>query len=825
MKFLIIDGNSILNRSFYGIRELRTTKGFPTNAIYGFFNILHKNINEENPDKIAVAFDLKEKTHRHILYSGYKATRSATPEDLLAQFPVTKDILRAMGIAVLEKPGLEADDIIGIVSKYCDDIGEECIILTGDKDSFQLISKSTTVKLAANKQDIIYTPETLYEKYELKPDQMIDLKALMGDNSDNIPGIKGVGEKTAISLLKKYSSLENIYEHENEITGSLGDKIRNGKESAYMSKELGTILRSGDIGADISNIETPQPDEKKIFELFSELELKSLIQKFLSENKKEFETNKVEYLDEIPMNFFSGEKIFNVIKTENGINISDGKIVILLPEDKFSLLKDKKIITYNSKNLYIEAIEANIEINVVFDCILAAYILNPSETNYGLGRLYSEFLREEESEAGQTLYLNELAKELEKKLHENGSHNIFTEIEMPLSKVLADMEVTGFKADTEFIENFGKNLDKEIKDTEAEIYRIAGHEFNINSPKQLGTVLFEEQFLPYRKKTKTGYSTDNEVLESLINAHPIIGNIIIYRKLTKLKTTYVDGLLKTVREDGRIHSKFTQTVTQTGRISSIEPNLQNIPVRTELGRQLRRAFISEKGNVLIDADYSQIELRILAHIANDPIMKKAFKEDIDIHTITASQIFDLPENMITSEMRSRAKTVNFGIIYGIGEFSLSKDLKIPRKEAKKYIDSYLETYSGVNEYMKNIVEDAIGKGYVETLFGRRRYVPELYSKNKQIQAFGQRVCRNTPIQGTAADLIKLAMIKVSKALKEQVPEAKLILQVHDELIVETPENKAEITAKILKKEMENVTELSVPLIADTGIGKDWFTAH
>ena len=822
MKFLVIDGNSILNRSFYGIRELKSSKGVPTNAVYGFFNILNKHIEEEKPDKIAVAFDLKEKTHRHKMYDGYKATRSATPEDLLTQFPITKDILRAMGIAVLEKPGIEADDIIGIISKYCDEHGDNCVIVTGDRDSFQLISDNTVVKLATNKQDIIFNKETLKEKYGLEPERMTDLKALMGDSSDNIPGIKGDGEKTALSLLEKYQTLDGIYEHSDEIKGSLGEKVRNGKESAYLSLELGKILRYGDIGTDIDKIEPPHPDTKRLSEIFSELELRSLAKKYSAEEEENPTQTETEISDE-PTDFFAADKTFSIIEDNGVYLISDGKTVCRLSD--FSNLDGKKVIAHGSKKLYLKAIEENITVNIVFDTLLAAYILNPSETNYSADRLFAEFLSENRNSAGVVLGLQKLADKIKAKLEENGEMSVFSEIEMPLSSVLAEMEHIGFKADRNFIEEFGKSIDSEISAAEEEIYRFAGKEFNINSTKQLGIVLFEELFLPCRKKTKTGYSTDNEVLESLAGFHPIIDNIIIYRKLTKLKSTYVDGLIKTIADDGRIHSKFTQTVTQTGRISSIEPNLQNIPVRTELGRQLRKAFIAEDGNLLVDADYSQIELRLLAHISGDETMKKAFCDGVDIHTVTASEIFGLPTEMVTAEMRSRAKTVNFGIVYGIGEFSLSKDLKIPRKEAKRYIESYLATYSGVDRYMKEVVEKAETSGYVETLFGRRRYVPELFSKNKQIQAFGHRVCRNTPIQGTAADLIKLAMIRVFDKLKKEIPEAKLILQVHDELIVEAPEEKAKAAAEILKTEMENVANLSVPLVADVGIGKTWYEAH
>lgn len=822
MKFLIIDGNSILNRSFYGIRELRSSKGVPTNAVYGFFNILNKHIEEEKPDKIAVAFDLKEKTHRHKMYDGYKATRSATPEDLLVQFPITKDILRAMGIAVLEKPGIEADDIIGIVSRYCDEHGDLCVIVTGDRDSFQLISDTTVVKLAATKQDILFDKAALKEKYGLEPDRMTDLKALMGDSSDNIPGIKGVGEKTALSLLEKYQTLDGIYEHADEIKGSLGEKIRNGKDSAYLSLELGKILRSGDIGTDIEKITPPHPDGKKLAEIFSELELRSLAKKYSAEEETEPTVTETEISEETA-GFYDGDKVFSVIENDGRHLVSDGTTVCVL--SSLSKLDGKKIIAHGSKKIYLEALDEKVSVNIVFDTLLAAYILNPSETNYSADRLFSEFLSEKRNPAGIAVGLFRLADKMKEKLEENGETSVFSDIEMPLSSVLAEMEHIGFRADRNFIEEFGRSIDAEISAAEEEIYRFAGKEFNINSTKQLGAVLFEELLLPCRKKTKTGYSTDNEVLESLAGFHPIVDNIIIYRKLTKLKSTYVEGLIKTIADDGRIHSKFTQTVTQTGRISSIEPNLQNIPVRTELGRQLRKAFIAEDGNLLIDADYSQIELRLLAHISGDETMRKAFCDGVDIHTVTASEIFGLPTEMVTAEMRSRAKTVNFGIVYGIGEFSLSKDLKIPRKEAKRYIESYLATYSGVDAYMKKAVEKAQETGYVETLFGRRRYVPELFSKNKQIQAFGHRVCRNTPIQGTAADLIKIAMIKVSERLKREIPEAKLILQVHDELIVEAPEEKANAAAEILKSEMENVARLSVPLVADVGTGKTWYEAH
>ncbi len=822
MKFLIIDGNSILNRSFYGIRELRSSKGVPTNAVYGFFNILNKHIEEEKPDKIAVAFDLKEKTHRHKMYDGYKATRSATPEDLLVQFPITKDILRAMGIAVLEKPGIEADDIIGIVSRYCDEHGDRCVIVTGDRDSFQLISDTTVVKLAATKQDILFDKAALKEKYGLEPDRMTDLKALMGDSSDNIPGIKGVGEKTALSLLEKYQTLDGIYEHADEIKGSLGEKIRNGKDSAYLSLELGKILRSGDIGTDIEKITPPHPDGKKLAEIFSELELRSLAKKYSAEEETEPTVTETEISEETA-GFYDGDKVFSVIENDGRHLVSDGTTVCVL--SSLSKLDGKKIIAHGSKKIYLEALDEKVSVNIVFDTLLAAYILNPSETNYSADRLFSEFLSEKRNPAGIAVGLFRLADKMKEKLEENGETSVFSDIEMPLSSVLAEMEHIGFRADRNFIEEFGRSIDAEISAAEEEIYRFAGKEFNINSTKQLGAVLFEELLLPCRKKTKTGYSTDNEVLESLAGFHPIVDNIIIYRKLTKLKSTYVEGLIKTIADDGRIHSKFTQTVTQTGRISSIEPNLQNIPVRTELGRQLRKAFIAEDGNLLIDADYSQIELRLLAHISGDETMRKAFCDGVDIHTVTASEIFGLPKEMVTAEMRSRAKTVNFGIVYGIGEFSLSKDLKIPRKEAKRYIESYLATYSGVDAYMKKAVEKAQETGYVETLFGRRRYVPELFSKNKQIQAFGHRVCRNTPIQGTAADLIKLAMIRVSERLKREIPEAKLILQVHDELIVEAPEEKANAAAEILKSEMENVAALSVPLVADVGTGKTWYEAH
>lgn len=841
MKLLVIDGNSIMNRAFYGIRTLTNSEGVNTNALYGFLTTLHRHMKEEGECRVAAAFDLKAPTYRHELFRDYKAGRKPMPEELREQFPIIKQMLDALGIVRIEREGLEADDIIGILSRECSNDGEKCIIITGDRDAFQLGDENVTVKLATTKQggtqDEIYTPAEIREKYGLGTDSLIDLKALMGDSSDNIPGVPGVGEKTAVSLLKEYGTLEGVYDNIENIKGALKTKLENGRDSAFMSRELGRIIRKSDL-LDITekDIQPPKMNEEEFLALLRKYDLKRIIRLYgLDENaaaaaeaKKEIRASAVEVSAVSDTACLSGERLFVLcdeqtlaVKTNGGVSVTE------LNERTLKALNGKRIVTHDGKPLLKKLLAAGYSATLEFDTMLAGYILNPSRSEYPL----SEMIEESSSvsaltAAEQCYYLPEVEGYLEARLEQNGQTALYRDIELPLCSVLANMEHDGFEVNTEFLKNFGEKLDTEIADCTAAIYLYAGHEFNINSTKQLAAVLFDEMRLPYPKgkKTKTGYSTANDILEKVRDAceDPIIDNVTEYRKLSKLKSTYIDGLLKKIGEDGRIHTVFTQTVTQTGRISSTEPNLQNIPVRTELGRQLRKAFEARDGYILIDADYSQIELRVLAHIANDENMKRAFIENRDIHTATAAQVFGLPEAMVTPELRRRAKAVNFGIVYGIGEYSLSQDIGVSFREAKNYIENYFRTYSGVKKYMDGIIESAKEKGYVETMFARRRYVPDINAKNRQLQAFASRVCRNTPIQGTAADLIKLAMVRVFDRLEKSGTGARLILQIHDELIVEAPVEKEKEIRELLKYEMEHAAKLSVPLLVDVNAGKTWY---
>ncbi len=832
MKLLLIDGNSILNRAYYGIRALSTSSGLPTNAIFGFLNILLKHIGEEQPDMMAVAFDLKDKTFRHLKYTEYKGTRSPMPEELALQMPLAKELLDALNIKHISKSGIEADDIIGILSQRVSDKDGTCTIVTGDRDALQLVTEKVTVKLAVKNEDVRFTPEKVYEKYTLYPDRLIDLKALMGDSSDNIPGVKGIGEKTAVSLLNTYGSLDGVFEHASELKGATALKIAQGKESAYLSKELGTILREGDVGAELNDLILTAPDKDKLHAFLVKTEMLSFMKKFnaLFEGDEEPEVEEdIPCVEFTPEAIKDTEEIYLLYSAENPESyILLGDKIGAIPSEKITELdlSNKKVITHNAKPLMRRFFEIGKDINVVYDTMLAGYILEASQSNYSLERLCGTYLEKQlSSTKSQLLSLKALKEATSKKMEENKQAKLYYDIELPLCRVLAEMETAGFGVDKKFLQEFAAKAEKDLATLTEEIFTFAGHEFNINSPKQLSAVLFEEMGLPHGKKTQSGYSTDNDELEKLKNLHPMVAKIIEYRKLAKLKSTYADGMIDKISSDGRIHSIFTQTVTQTGRISSTEPNLQNIPIRTELGRLLRHAFVPKEGHLLVDADYSQIELRILAHIASDVTMCEAFENGTDIHTLTASQVFGLPVEMVTSQMRSRAKAVNFGIVYGIGEFSLAKDLGITRKEAKAYIDGYLRTYSGVAAYMEATVEAAKRCGYVETLFGRRRYVPEINSKNKVTEAFGKRVSMNTPIQGTAADIIKIAMVRVSDRLKKEGLKSRLILQVHDELIIEAPENEVSKVKEILKTEMESAANLSVSLVAEVGIGKDWFDAH
>ncbi len=828
MKLLVIDGNSILNRAFYGIRLLSNKKGMFTNAITGFFNIYLKLISSFNPDGAAVAFDLKAPTFRHKKYDGYKAGRKGMPEELAMQLPVVKELLSAMGIPVIECEGYEADDILGTLSAECEKNGFECIIATGDRDSFQLVTPMVTVNLASNKEDILYTPEKIMEVYGVEPIQMIEVKALMGDSSDNIPGVAGIGEKTALSLIQKYHDIDKIYAEidDIEVTKSVREKLIKGEESCRLSRELGTICKCAPVDTDLEHYKFGECDETRLAEMLTDLEMFALLKKL--NIGKEAVASAAQKIAEEKEGIAETEEIDRTIAdfvVLDGIlyRCIDGKAEAVAESDYKAVLSDNsKKRTFDLKSM-LSSLEFEIN-NVVFDSTLAAYLLNVNAAEYNLERLCAEYGVVYSTEnIPETIY--KLNCVLYSRLKAENMENLLTEIEIPLSYVLVSMEKYGVEVDKEALEEFGKRLTAEAEDIEQQIYVCAGEAFNISSPKQLGTILFDKLGLPSGKKTKTGYSTNAEVLEGLIGYDPIIELVLNYRTLTKLNSTYAAGLLKVIAEDGRVHTTYKQTETRTGRISSVEPNIQNIPVRTELGREFRRFFVARDGYKLVDADYSQIELRLLAHISDDKNMIEAFKSGEDIHTITASQVFNQPVEWVTPEMRSSAKAVNFGIVYGIGAFSLSKDIGVSVKQADEYIKAYLSKYSGVAAYMDNTTSTAKEKGYVTTLFGRRRYIPELSASNKNVQAAGKRIAMNTPIQGTAADIIKLAMVKVYARLKKELPDARLILQVHDELIVEVKENEAERAAEILREEMEKAVSLSVPLTADAKIGDSWYDAH
>ncbi len=827
MKLLIIDGNSILNRAFYGIRLLSNKKGMFTNAITGFFNIYLKLISNFKPDGAAVAFDLKAPTFRHKKYEGYKAGRKGMPDELAMQLQPVKDLLKAMGVTVIECEGYEADDILGTISAECDRNGYECIIATGDRDSFQLITDRVTVNLASNKEDIPYTPEKIMKVYGVTPLQMIDVKALMGDSSDNIPGVAGIGEKTALSLIQKYHSIDEIYENIDtiEVTKSVREKLIKGEENCRLSYELGTICKTAPVDTDLSVYSFGQRDEVKLAAMLTDFEMFTLLKKL--DIGKEAVASAAQQASEEREEVAAEEIDRNVpdfIVMDGVMYRCMGGCKELIPESDYEkvLSDNSPKRTFNLKEMLSgNCFEIN---NVVFDSTLAAYLLNVNAAEYNLERLCSEYSVVYDTEnIAETLY--RLNCELYGRVKGEDMEKLLTEIEIPLSYVLVSMEKYGVEIDRAALMSFARELDAQIADLEQQIYICAGEKFNISSPKQLGEILFEKMGLPHGKKTKTGYSTNAEVLEGLIDYDPIIELVLNYRTLTKLSSTYAVGLLKVIADDGRVHTTYKQTETRTGRISSAEPNIQNIPVRTELGREFRRFFVAEKGSKLVDADYSQIELRLLAHISDDEAMIEAFKSGEDIHTITASQVFNQPPEWVTPEMRSSAKAVNFGIVYGIGAFSLSKDIGVSVKQADEYIKAYLAKYRGVARYMEDTPEEAKKNGYVTTMFDRRRYIPELQMSNKNIQALGKRIAMNTPIQGTAADIIKLAMVKVYARLKKELPEARLILQVHDELIVEAKECDAEKAAQILREEMENVAKLSVPLTADAKIGDSWYEAH
>ena len=852
MRLLVIDGNSIVNRAFYGIRPLTTKDGQFTNAIYGFLTMLTKLKNEENPDAVAIAFDLKAPTFRHKAYSGYKATRKGMPPELASQMTPLKELLKLLGYKIVTCEGYEADDILGTFATACENSDDECVIATGDRDSLQLVSDKTSVHLCTNKDDILYTPEKIMEDYGVTPLELIEIKAIQGDSSDNIPGVAGIGPKGAGDLIKKYHTVEYIYDHidELDIKDGVRNKLKNSKENAILSRMLGEICRTAPIDTEVQKYVVNMENPAECARYMAKLELFSLIEKFgLNETQvpleKHTEVKSLEIIENednnvLLKNITELEKLyFNAEFSDKELKIFaflyDGKVYLSKNKELFEkLLCDEKIEKYtiNSKSIFAYADRNGFEIkSLVFDVELAAYLLEPSSKDYSdenlckLNEIELPTTQNEEYKSYRALAVYDfLCEKLNSEIKANEQEKLLVDIEIPLADVLAKMENIGFDVDRQGIEDYGKMLSEQIKSLEKSIYESSGTQFNINSPKQLGKVLFEDLGLPCKKKTKSGYSTNAEVLEGLRYEHPVVEMVLQYRTLAKLNSTYCEGLLKVIGDDGRIHSSFNQTETRTGRISSTEPNLQNIPVRTELGREMRRFFCAREGWVLVDADYSQIELRVLAHIAHDKNMIEAFKNNDDIHAITASQVFGMPLDMVTPIMRSRAKAVNFGIVYGIGAFSLAKDIGVSNKEASTYIKNYLSHYSGVDEYMKNVVEKAKQDGYVETMFGRRRYLPELTSGKHILRAFGERVARNMPIQGTAADIIKIAMVKVNDRIKREGLKARLILQVHDELIVEAPQEESEIVAKLLQEEMENAVSLDVPLTADAAIGKTWYDA-
>lgn len=829
MGFLVIDGNSILNRAFYGIRVLTNSRGVATNAVTGFMNTLLMLEKDVQPDMIAVAFDLKAPTFRHKMYDGYKANRKGMPEDLAQQLPYMKKIIKAMGIAIIEQEGYEADDIIGTISAACADKKIPCTVSTGDRDSFQLVNDYVTVRLAKTKGDIYYTPGVIEDEYGVTPKQMIEVKALMGDTSDNIPGVRGIGEKTALSLIKEFASVDGLYENIDStlITDGLRNKLINGKESCYMSRKLAEICLTAPIDTELSHYIPGEGDDERLAKLLSELEMYKMLQKLQLQptsapagSKASGTGNRENQASAMPKG--------DIIITESS-KIYAGGICIMneLSGDELRAYANSGSTKYTfdiKETLSVSGLE-KLE-NNKFDTTLAAYLADPDSNDYSMSRLCTQYgVPEGNSIQEKSITVAALNDILYDNIHQTGSATVLTDIEIPLATVLVAMEREGVKLDIDGIKAFGEKITEKAEKISREIYEYAGYEFNIGSPKQLGSVLFEKLKLSSAKKTKTGYSTNAEVLESLMDKHPIIPLITEYRALTKLQNTYVTGLLKVAGEDGRVHSTFKQTETRTGRISSAEPNIQNIPVRTPLGREMRRFFTAKDGYLLVDADYSQIELRVLAHISGDEIMKKAFLDGVDIHTVTASQVFNQPIEWVTPDLRSKAKAVNFGIVYGIGAFSLSKDIGVSMTKASEYIRAYLSKYSGIAHYMDKTVAKARHDGYVETMFGRRRYIKELAAKNKNLQSFGERVAKNTPIQGTAADIIKIAMIRVYNRLRESKLDAKLILQVHDELIVEAKEDCADKAAALLKEEMENAVKLTVPMTVDVNIGKTWYDTH
>lgn len=844
MKLLILDGNSVINRAFYGVRELTTREGLFTHAIYGFLNILERMEKEEQPEAICVAFDLHGPTFRHLQYDGYKATRHAMPEELAQQMPIMKQVLKAMNIPIYECQGWEADDVIGTVGKICSNHGWECVIVTGDRDSLQLIDENVHVKLVITKGGqtnvTLYTAEKFREEYGFDPPRMVDLKALMGDHSDNIPGIPGVGPKTATDLLVKYGSLDGLYENiaDPAIRPKLREKLEQGKDSAYLSFDLATIRTNAPIDFEPKDAIIQPYNRLELYQLFVKLEFVKLIDRY-GLRGAELEAQApvcscacvcLERASQLPA-ACDQYALYFAPDGSLGVAWKDG--VCALTPMEVQCLGDMLAgftggIAHDLKTTLHRLDDSGLSHGTfAFDTALAAYDLNPSQADYPVSKLAINFLGmtvDDGDAAACAEALWNLKPVLEAELEKQEMKELYDTIELPLCGVLYRMERQGVAIDREQLSSFGQMLSQRIADCETLIFSYSNGPFNINSTKQLGELLFDQLGLPVLKKTKTGYSTNADVLEKLKDKHPIVPAIMDYRMLTKLKSTYADGLLKVIDSDGRIRTTFQNLVTATGRLSSTEPNLQNIPVRTDLGAEIRKMFIPKPGYVLVDADYSQIELRVLAHIADDAAMQQAFISGQDVHTVTASQVFGVAPEEVTPLQRRHAKAVNFGIVYGISEFSLADDIGVSRYEAKAYIDSYLEKYRGVRAYMRKVVSDARDSGYTKTTYGRRRYIPELKSSNFNIRQGAERIALNTPIQGTAADLIKLAMIRVDTALAERFPDAKLILQVHDELIVECPVDQAEAVAALVSERMQQVAQLKVPLLAEAKWGESWFDA-
>ena len=881
MKLMVLDGNSILNRAYYGIRPLSTRQGLFTHAIYGFLTTLQRLVDEEQPEALCVTFDRREPTFRHLADENYKATRKGMPEELAMQLPWLKQVLDAMNIPRYELAGYEADDLIGTISRKCEAADWDCVVVTGDKDSLQLITDKTTVKLVSTRMGQTttkdMTPDAFREQYGFSPIHMIDLKALMGDSSDNIPGVPGVGEKTAMALIQRYESVETLYAAMPDVEAKPAAirKLEEGKESALHSKFLATIVTDAPMDFAVED-NLRRPFKPELYDLFLQLEFSKLIDKYgLQPVKNEVQDEDSDYTmtvetltaprraEELLALWRDAQQVtvlalddLRTVAVECEVDEKNGLMTLLFFDryegDWNALLNalfsaDIRKVSHNVKDLIRILLEGGLNADgFAFDTAIAAYLLDATAGSYDLARLFVSYFNAElpkpvhletdafsllgdtaTAEAALCSYCSAIAaleEELAPKLREQNMWQLFAEVEMPLCRVLAEMELAGFRVDGAELARFGQMLSGEMAGLEQRIYEAAGAPFNINSPKQLGKVLFEDLQLPHGKKTKTGWSTNADVLDKLRWQNPIVADVLQYRQYSKLKSTYADGLLKVIDPDSRIRTSFQMTVTATGRLSSTEPNLQNIPTRTELGSEMRRMFVAEEGCVLVDADYSQIELRLLAHMAGDEVMQNAFLSGADFHTVTAANVFHVSTEDVTAQMRSSAKAVNFGIVYGISAFSLSQDIGVTVAEAKDYMDRYFATYTGVKRYMDDIIEKARQQEYVETLLHRRRALPELKSSNFNLRSFGERVALNMPIQGTAADIIKLAMVRVHARLKEEKLRARLIMQVHDELIVECPEEERQQVEHLLAQEMERVMELTVPLVAEAHSGKNWLEA-